>query len=250
MLKPVSIIFGLKSVFRRKQKNFFGILAIALGVSLITGITITNQSLSDGFGIFFTYSLGEIDGTINYKNGYMNESMSDAIGTNLVTLENVTDYTSELSLGVTTSTLEGQINIQSLLKGVNPNDNTEKFGKFLNMDNKEVKVSELGQNEVFIGEELRVNTNDKLNYSLSIGPIPIEKEVTIKDIVKFDQRGRMGSGMALFTDLDTLQSELGSIIQNLGFPVNKPVTVIYLKFSQAIVTVDDGKLLVDQIKER
>ena len=56
-MKPVSIIFGLKSVFRRKQKNFFGILAIALGVSLITGITITNQSLSDGFGIFESRSI-------------------------------------------------------------------------------------------------------------------------------------------------------------------------------------------------
>ena len=51
-MKPFSIIFGLKSVLRRKQKNFFGILAIALGVSLITGISITDQSLSTGFGIF------------------------------------------------------------------------------------------------------------------------------------------------------------------------------------------------------
>lgn len=252
-MKPISVIFGLKSVIRRKQKNFFGILAIALGVSLITGITITSQSLSNGFGIFFTYNLGDVDGTITSQKGYMNQSISDIIGSNLVTLQNVTDYTSELSLSVTTSTPTGQMNIQSSLKGINRNDDTTKFGKLLNLDNKEVKISELGQNEVYIGEtlanDLRVNINDKMNYSLSIGSVPLEQEVTIKDIVKNEQRGTMGSNMVLLVDLQSLQSEIGPIIQELGFPVNRPITIIYLKFSQAVKTVADGDLLVNQMRE-
>ena len=71
--KPFSVIFGMKSIIRRKQKNLFAIISIALGVSLIAGLTITNDSLSVGFGIFFTESLGERDGSVTYVNTFFNE---------------------------------------------------------------------------------------------------------------------------------------------------------------------------------
>ena len=121
------MLFGLKSILRRKQKNFFGILAITLGVSLITGISITSESLSNGFGIIFSYPLGEIDGSVSSTNGFMNESLSSAIGAELMKNENITSFTSELSLSVTTSTIEGQINLLSTLKGINKNDNVSGF---------------------------------------------------------------------------------------------------------------------------
>ena len=87
-IKPTSILFGIKSVVRRKQKNLFAILAVALGVSLIAGLTITNDSLTVGFGILFTEPLGERDGSVSYVPGFFNESTADAISTDLLELEN------------------------------------------------------------------------------------------------------------------------------------------------------------------
>lgn len=252
-MKPISIIFGLKSVLRRKQKNFFGILAIALGVSLITGISITDQSLSEGFGVFFTFSLGEVDGTVSYSNGFMNESIAESIGTELESLGNITAHALELSIPVTTSTLEGQINIQSVLKGIDKNDNPNIFGNLVRTESDYLKITDLGVNEVYIGKELAddlgVKVGDKFNYSLSFGPIQIEKELSIKNIVINEQRSAMGANQAIFMELEALQSVIGPVLQTIGFPVTHPVTVIYLTFSDEVISVDDGELLATQMKK-
>ncbi len=252
-MKPVSIIFGAKSFIRRKQKNFFGILAIALGVSLITGITITDQSLSTGFGIFFTYGLGEIDGTVTYSNGFMNDSIANKIGTDLLTLPNITSYTTELSLPVISSTNQGLISTQSMLTGINKNDNTTVFGKLLDTNNSEVKISNLGPNQVFIGnqlaKDLRVTTGDNFSISMTLGKFPIQQNFTIKDIIVNQQRGAMSNNRAIFLDGFILRQEIGVFLEKLNYPVNDPVNVIFLKFSSAVKTDAAGNLLITQMKD-
>ena len=252
-MKPFSLILGIKSVLRRKQRNFFGILAIALGVSLITGISVTNQSLSSGFGIFFTYSLGNVDGTVTYDNLFLNQSIADTIGTNIAQLENVTAYTTELFVPVTTTTIQGLISINSVLKGINPNDNTTQFGKLIDTNNKEVNVTNLGQDDAFIGEtlanNLRIGVGNNFNYSFSLGPITVQHELKVQDIIKNSQRGAMGNNQGIFVDKNLLQSVFGSILQPFGFPSN-PITVVYLRFSSAVVSVDDGKFLLNQMKDQ
>lgn len=251
-MKPFSIIFGLKSVIRRKQKNFFGILAIALGVSLITGISITDQSLSTGFGIFFTYSLGDVDGSVTYPNNFLNESLANNIGTNLVSLENVTAYTTELSIPVTTSTDEGQISTGSVLKGITDDPNT--FGHLVVDKNQYVNVSDLGLNEVYMGkvlaDDLRISAGENFTYSLSYGPAHVEQEFTVKSIVVNEQRSAMSNNNGIFLRLSDLQSDLSSFFHQLGFNLNKPVNMILLKFSSAISTPDDASNLVTQMKDK
>ncbi len=254
-MKPVSIIFGVKSFVRRKQKNFFGILAIALGVSLITGITITDQSLSNGFGIFFTYGLGEVDGSVTYgnNNNLMNGSIANTIGSSLLTLKNVTGYTTELRIPVISSTSQGLISTQSVLTGIKGNDNTTLFGKLIDVNNIEVNVSNLGLNEVFIGKtlasDLRITAGQSFNFSLSFGNIPIEQTLTVKDVIKNEQRGAMGSNQAIFVDLPVLQSIFGKLLTTLHYPISQPVNVIYLRFSHSVQTVDDANFLVSQMKD-
>ena len=253
-MKPVSIIFGLKSIFRRKQKNFFGILAITLGVSLITGISITNDSLSNGFGVLFTIPLGSVDGTVSSTKGFMNESLADSIGSELLQLHNVTAYTKELSLSVTTSTLGGKINLLSSLKGINNKDNTSEFGRVLNLDGNELNVINLGENETYVGQELaknlEISKGSQFNFSLSYGPFTIERQLTVKDIVKYEERGSMNSNFVFFMDLKTVQQIISPTLNQVGFLFNNPVTIIYLKFTPDVKSVDDGNYLISQMTKQ
>lgn len=249
-MKPTAIIFGLKSVFRRKQKNFFGIFAICLGVSLIAGISITDQSLSTGFGMFFTYSLGEVDGSVTYANGFFNGSTAQDIGSNLMTLKNVTAYTSELSLPVTTSTAGGQISTSSVLKGIV--DDPTNFGELLVSSSSSVKVSDLKANEVYIGkvlaDDLRIKAGDNFNYSFTYGPMHIDQEFLVKNIVINEQRGAMANNEGIFLKLADLQKPYNFQFQQFGVNIINPVTVIYLRFSNVVSSDSDAENLVTQMK--
>ena len=252
-MKPTSIIFGIKSFVRRKQKNFFGILAIALGVSLITGITVTDQSLTTGFGIFFTYGLGEVDGTVTYSNIFMNETSANFIGSDLLQLKNVTAFTTELSMSVISSTDQGLISTQSKLTGINRTDNSTLFGNLININNTKVNIASLGQNEVFIGKQLagdlRIGVGDPFNYSLSMNGYHIQKSLIVKDIISNTERGAMSGNRAIFIDLTTMQNEFNLAFSLLHLPIANPVNVIFLKFSTIIQSVDDGKLVISQMKD-
>ena len=253
-MKPISIIFGVKSFVRRKQKNFFGILAIALGVSLITGITITDQSLSNGFGIFFTYGLGEIDGRVTYSNGLMNQTTANELGNDLLILHNVTAFTTELSLPVISSTEQGLISTHSMLTGINRNDNTTIFGKLIDTNNTAVSVANLGPNEVYIGQtlanDLRIHTGQSFNYSISIQGYSVENQLTIKDVIQNKERGAMSSNQAIFMDLQTLQTGFEILLHQLQVPVSQPTNVIFLKFSSSVRSVDDANFLISQMKDQ
>ena len=76
------MIYALKSVLRRKQKNLFAILAITLGVSLLAGITVTNDSFQGGFVVFFTIGLGNQDASIiNSQVPTFNQSLANTLQT-------------------------------------------------------------------------------------------------------------------------------------------------------------------------
>ena len=74
MIKPVSSLFALKSIIRRKKTNLFAIISIAIGVSLLVGVPIAIDSMEEGFNHFFSLSLGKRDAAIYYDQGYFNES--------------------------------------------------------------------------------------------------------------------------------------------------------------------------------
>ncbi|MHA1992056.1 MAG: ABC transporter permease [Candidatus Hodarchaeales archaeon] len=252
MFKPTSILFGLKSVIRRKQKNLFAILAVALGVSVIAGIAITDDSLSEGFGTFFTLSLGKRDGSVTYTNGLFNESLADSLSSVIVSLDDVIDSTNILFLTTTTSTEQGSISTGTSLFGIK---DSESFGKFKNNDNDDVLISDLDttKNESYIGEvladDLRLEVGDEISFSLSFGQISISQTVKVKDIIKNTERGTTGGNLALYMDLYYLQKIVGDKISLIGLP-NQPVSLISLKFSDKINTVDEGDVLVDKMEEK
>jgi hypothetical protein len=261
MVKPRSVLFGLKTVWRRKQKNLFAILAIALGVSLIAGISITRNSLGEGFGVFFTISLGERDGSVSYANGFFDEPWANAIGNRLVTdVDDVVAFTTSYSLPVTTSTDAGQINVVTWLIGINETEDSAVFGKLITTNGDTVSVVGVAAEEAYVGEtladDLLLTTDasdeersNQFDYSLSIGPITIEKTLTVKGIIKNEERGATGGNLAIYTNLDNIQEEIGNVLVMGGYPTSHPITLISLKFSDNIQTVDDGDLLVEEMKD-
>ncbi|OLS26561.1 MAG: hypothetical protein HeimC3_08800 [Candidatus Heimdallarchaeota archaeon LC_3] len=261
MVKPTSIIFGLKTVWRRKQKNLFAIFAIALGVSLIAGISITRNSLGEGFGVFFTYSLGERDGSVSSVNGFIDEPWADAIGNRLVTdVDDVVAFTTSFSLPISTSTDEGQINVVTWLIGINQTEDSAVFGRLITTNGDTVSVAGVAAGEAYVGktlaDDLLLTTDvsdeersNQFDYSLSIGPITIEKTLTVKGIIKNEERGATGGNLAVYTNLNNIQEEIGNVLVMGGYPVPHPITLISLKFSDNIKTVDDGDELVEAMKD-
>ena len=159
MSKPISIIYALKSVLRRKQKNLFAILAIALGVSLLAGISISRDSFEGGFVVFFTIGLGNQDATItNSHTLTFNQSLATDLQTlinNNATLHHdVLGLSPELILYVTTySDITGQIKVSVPVVGIDPIENATLFGQ-LKTSSGVVNVSTLGPNDIYIGQNL------------------------------------------------------------------------------------------------
>ncbi|MHA2363565.1 MAG: ABC transporter permease [Candidatus Hodarchaeales archaeon] len=256
--KPNSILFGIKSVLRRKQKNLFAILAIALGVSLIAGISITSDSLGDGFGMFFTYSLGERDGSIKYLAGspaFLNDSDATTI-TQSVMNANPTDIVSasfEIDLSVTSrNDEEGQISIGTPLVGIDKDEDSSYFGELISESGSSVKTSDLGFNEVYIGKtlaaDLKLSKDDKFNISLSLYGMTIPTfPLTVKEIIKVESRGKIYWGGAIYVDLQVLQQLIGPQLAVFGLP-NQPITQINLKFSDNINNIDVADDLVENMK--
>lgn len=232
-MRPSAVIFGLKSVWRRKTKNLFAILAITLGVSLLAGITVSADSLSNGFAIFFSQSLGERDGSITHDDGFFNQT----IYTNLTQLnlgDDVEAISAELVTYVTISTKAGLISTQTPLMGVDPDD--DQFGKFFSLDGDELAVGNLAVDEVYIGEflanNLEVGVGDTILYSLSLGPQPIEQNLTIKAIVAPEERGNNAGNSALYYNLPHLQSSLQPLTM-FGLPAD-PISRINVRFSDSV----------------
>ena len=54
-----SLMYSLKSVYRRKAKNVFAIMGIALGVSLLLGVQVSVDSVEQSWLDGSIYSLGK-----------------------------------------------------------------------------------------------------------------------------------------------------------------------------------------------
>ncbi|MHA2365414.1 MAG: ABC transporter permease, partial [Candidatus Hodarchaeales archaeon] len=251
-LRPTSVLFGIKSVNRRKQKNLFAILAIALGVSLIAGIAITGDSLSEGFGYFFTYSLGEKDGSIMYDLGFMDQSHAEIISSDALTHDGVIGVSHELTLSVTAiNDAQGQISIGTPMIGIEEDEDENLFGYLKGEDGK-VKVSDLGTSEVFIGKELaddlKLEKLGSFGYSFSLGNLTFDQILTVKDIIKVESRGQAFWGGAIIANLQHIQNLIGNQIAPLGLPTH-PITQINLKFHENINNIDAADKLVDEMKD-
>lgn len=251
MIKPVTIIFSIKSVLRRKQKNIFAILAITVGVSLLIGVTVARDSMKGGFIIWMTNSLGERDASITYSLGFFNDSISTNFGKLIESndIDEIEGISSELILSVTAfNERTGQINPRTPIYGVDPDDDPDIFGKLIS-NNGDVKVSELNTDETYIGEALaealEVEIEDEINIALSFNKILINKTFKIKSIVVDEERGATGGNMGLYYNKNYLQRDFINWV-SLGLP-EYPITRI-------IITIDNDKsvnntALMEEIKD-
>ena len=60
----------------------------------------------------------------------------------------------------------------------------------------------------------------------------------------------MGSNEAIFMPLSKIQSVLKNYLLASWIDAPNAITVIYLKFSSQVISVDDGNLLINQIKDK
>ena len=73
--RSFSAFYALKNVFRRKQRNIFGVLGIGLGVSLLLGVQISTASLQVGWENYYLSELGEFEAELfPIQERYLNES--------------------------------------------------------------------------------------------------------------------------------------------------------------------------------
>ena len=239
------MIYALKSVLRRKQKNLFAILAITLGVSLLAGITVTNDSFQGGFVVFFTIGLGNQDASIiNSQVPTFNQSLANTLQTlieNNSTLNSeVIGLSPELVVRMTTySDITGQIKLAIPVVGIDPKENASLFGQFRTSSGI-VNVSQLGSKEVYIGQNLanslsspsqKIQTGDELNVSLAVpGNNFVLETFFIKGIVQYSGRGASESNQAIYANLKNLQTLLAP---PLHFPAGQ-VNQIILKFAPNI----------------
>ena len=76
-----SFLIAWRSLSRRKTKNLSAILAVALGVTLLVGITITTDTLENSFITSLLQGEGEVDLEItnSTRGGYLSITEQDSI---------------------------------------------------------------------------------------------------------------------------------------------------------------------------
>ena len=176
-----------RALVRRKTKNVSVIFAIFLGVTILVGVQITSQTLSETFLTSLLISQGENDLTISptIQGSYFNSSDLSVVQNATSNIKVVTDngtYNFDKAKGIMgVLLLSGPIKYGSQFEpspdffGINPNYNRA-FGNYYDWKTgKELNVqSLLGNGSVMISSELAINL--AINQNNYTTPFSIQTE--------------------------------------------------------------------------
>ncbi|MFX0206287.1 MAG: ABC transporter permease, partial [Candidatus Hodarchaeota archaeon] len=254
MVAPVSTNYAYKSVLRRKQKNLFAILGIALGVALLAGVQIGIDSLTVGWQNSYVHTLGEREIAITgVKNPFFNESIAKNLQQSVIggELEHVLGVTGRVSLYATVfweneGTIETGINFM----GIDLSE-PDVFGNYKNKADSVIDLNNTSPNQVLVGrglvelmktKENELQKGDSIYISVSLGNIPlVDESLVIYDIYEDEGKGREENANGIVVPLNWIQSRLQPVfVEQPGLDSSHLINIIYCALDETIDTGEES----------
>jgi ABC-type lipoprotein release transport system permease subunit len=191
-----SILYSLKSVYRRKAKNLYAILGIALGVSLLLGVQVSVDSVEQSWLDGSIYSIGkrhvQVFGTASLvlPEIFYTTYLENTLETSSAHVQSVTARLSWKGTLINDAT--GDIEVGVPFMGVNPSE--QGFGEYYNASNLDqvLPLNQLQSNELYLGgdlaDQLSVEVGDNLTISIGFGDQKSEGILTVRGI--YGDKGR------------------------------------------------------------
>ncbi len=242
-------IYVMNGMWRRKEKNFFAFLGIALGISLFAGVLIGTASLEEGFKGFITHGLGEIDATITpTTSNTINESLARYLANQHANDPRILEISGRLQKTGTASVASKGLTKNSIpIMGIDPSSTT--FGDLYDKDtDKKLNWNDLNQSnlEVFVGEslaeDLELREGNEFNVTITVQGVPKQYTMVAKAIYKDKGLGREGFASYILLPL--------RMLQDLTENGNKVISIIVINFNDDIVNTDEEiDHLMEDLKE-
>ncbi len=244
-----SLLYSLKSVYRRKAKNIYAILGIALGVSLLLGVQVSVDSVEQSWLDGSIYSIGkrhiQVFGTASpvfpefLYTTYLENSLVNSSS-------HIKSVTARLSWkGTLLNDATGDIEVAVPFMGVNPLE--KGFGEYYNASNLDqvLSLSQLQSNELYLGEDLAnrlsVEVDENITISIGFGDKKSEGIRTIRGIYGDKGRGEEDFATHAVLSLADLQALL---------PFGQSINVIYLAITDDVDTKPESEALVNDIRAK
>ncbi|MHA2053922.1 MAG: ABC transporter permease, partial [Candidatus Hodarchaeales archaeon] len=217
MVAPTPVKFAYKSVIRRRQKNFFSILGITLGVALLAGVQISVDSITVEWQNMFLHSGGEREiSIIGITNPFFNESIVEEL--QQANIDNIDGITGRMTL---TSTVfweeEGTIETGITFEGVDSNEDAT-FGDYTTKEGSTIDISAIPDGNIIIGRELVelmetkeniLEKGDSVEISVSLGSfVVVSQPMEIFEIYEDKGRGEENFANNIVVSLDWLQTQI------------------------------------------
>ncbi|MFQ5978661.1 MAG: ABC transporter permease [Candidatus Heimdallarchaeota archaeon] len=232
-LQSFSVKYALRNVWRRKTRNLYAILSIALGISLLLGVQVSVASNRAGWEVMLLRGYGEMEAVGQpISQPYINESLAWGLHNARESIDGIAAVAPRLQLSATALTTQGQLNLGTPLLGVSEDE--EGFGKYIAEDGKEI---DLAQNSTWatanltyfadnstamvtdqkriaspllvgkrLAEELNLKRNDELLLVFAEGSFRFNLTKKVDFIFKDASRGRELNSFALVLRLNDLQA--------------------------------------------
>lgn len=290
----ISIKAAFRSVVRRPQQNIAVILGITLGVSLFVGVQVGSDSLGAGLNELTIHSIGQRDASINptltpfiLTSDILNQSLGvpgDYIPL-IDSLQNTNSYNTYIKamterLSLTSTILQpesGSIEVDQDLRGIDVNQDPS-FGKLINLEGKDISITSLGIDEVYIGKEVATSLLgdevDPIGMNLTIQttllsqnqpllnatslPIPLTLNVKVKDVFADEGLGGESFSNFIIMPLEELQNKvfiaytaaaaLYAPLPVLGYGPN-PISSIYISWKDNVEIGDGSAKAVEELQK-
>jgi len=244
-----SILYSLKSVYRRKAKNLYAILGIALGVSLLLGVQVSVDSVEQSWLDGSIYSIGkrhvQVFGTASLvlPEIFYTTYLENTLETSSAHVQSVTARLSWKGTLINDAT--GDIEVGVPFMGVNPSE--QGFGEYYNASNLDqvLPLNQLQSNELYLGgdlaDQLSVEVGDNLTISIGFGDQKSEGILTVRGIYGDKGRGEEDFATHAVFPLANLQALL---------PFGQSINVIYLAIDDEVDTKPESETLVNDIRAK
>ncbi len=242
--KLFSLKYAWKTVKRRKVRNFYAILGISLGVSLLLGVQVSMESTKVGWQNFFLRTLGSYEAQlVPVQEPYFNESAVWDLNRAAEDLKSINALTGRLSLSVTAfEPNEGRLELGVPLVGVPINESG--FGEYKaksggNIDLNQTNPFLIGEN---LAEELGVGVGENLTIIFAEGSFKLQFNKTIDYIFKDEDRGRENQANTLVMRLDALQPLVAEHTR-----YEKAVNLILVNFDKSVNSADEADAALNEL---
>ncbi|MFW9915715.1 MAG: ABC transporter permease [Candidatus Thorarchaeota archaeon] len=230
-LQSFSFRYALRNVWRRKTRNLYAILSIALGISLLLGVQVSVASNRVGWEVMLLRSYGEMEAIGQpVSQPYINESLAWSLHSFRDSIDGIDAVAPRLVLSATALTPRGRLELGVPLIGVAANESG--FGHYLDEDGKKIDLAQNStpstanlvhmdnvslmtdqksiNSPLLVGdrlaEELNLKKGDDLLLVFAEGTFKFNLTKKVDYIFKDENRGREYNSFALVLRLNDLQT--------------------------------------------